>query len=149
MTRTRRGASCGVRVCNEGVASWRGPTDPARPLRDANSHEAGSAAKQVNAFNTVWELRLDKPYKNGGSEHSERVGMKGQGNLPNLRTVCAVDGRLNDASVTDVGWGLVARIPFSDLRAAGHCASAPAPLHRWYRVSLGEVRSSIARLVAR
>jgi hypothetical protein len=122
---------------------------------------------EVNAFNTIWELRLDKPYKNGGSEHSERVGMKGQGNLPNLRTVvsgpalsrriagstftarssiprladccrarhgcvpCAVDGRLNDASFPDVGWGLVARIPFSDLKAAGHCASAPAPLDRW------------------
>lgn len=41
---------------------------------------------EVNALNTIWELRLDKPYKNGGSEHSERVGMKGQGNLPNLRT---------------------------------------------------------------
>lgn len=125
------------------------PYRPDKTPTRRESHETGSAAKQVNAFNTVWELRLDKPYKNGGSEHSARVGMKGQGNLPNLQTVCAVDGRLNDASVTDVGWGLVARIPFSDMRAAGHCASTPAPLHRWYRVSLGKVRSSIARLVAR
>lgn len=87
--------------------------------------------KQVNALNTIWELRLDKPYKNGGSEHSERVGMKGQGNLPNLSTVVAVDGRINDASHTDVGWGIVAKIPFSDLIAAGHCTSPPAPLDAW------------------
>lgn len=86
---------------------------------------------QVNALNTIWELRLDKPYKNGGSEHSERVGMVGEGNLPNLHTAVTVEGSLNDAAVDDVGWGVVAKIPFADLTAAGHCLSAPAPLDSW------------------
>ena len=87
--------------------------------------------RQVNALNTVWQLRLDKPYKNGGSEHSERVGMPGQGSLPNLRTCVAVDGRINEPDVQDVGWGVVVRLPFADLQAAGHCARAAAALDCW------------------
>eukprot|EP00961_Rhodomonas_salina_P251452 3399843-Rhodomonas_salina.1 len=34
--------------------------------------------------------------RDGGSENSERVGMKGQGRLPNLKTGVFVDGKLND-----------------------------------------------------
>jgi len=102
----------------------------------------------VNALNTRWELRLDKPYKNGGSEHSERVGMQGEGSLPHLHTAVTVQGSLNDASVTDVGWGMVAKIPFADLVSAGHCLSAPAPLDSWslfHSLFLFYLSSSLAR----
>jgi hypothetical protein len=94
---------------------------------------------EVNALNTVWELRLDKPYKNGGSEHSERVGMKGQGSLPHLRTSVAIDGRLNDPSVSDEGWGVIAKIPFKDLQAAGHCRAAPSHGECW-RINFSRVQ---------
>eukprot|EP00802_Teleaulax_amphioxeia_P018733 Tamp_18939.p1 GENE.Tamp_18939~~Tamp_18939.p1 ORF type:complete len:379 (-),score=65.17 Tamp_18939:123-1259(-) len=94
---------------------------------------------EVNALNTRWELRLDKPYKNGGSEHSERVGMSGQGSLPHLQSSVFVDGALNDPSVTDTGWGVVVKFPFRDLLAAGHCASPPAPGECW-RINMSRVQ---------
>ena len=94
---------------------------------------------EVNALNTVWQLRLDKPYKNGGSEHSERVGMLGQGSLPNLGTAVCVDGSLNDPSVTDTGWGVVIRLPFKDLQAAGHCQQPPSA-HDVWRINFSRVQ---------
>jgi len=94
---------------------------------------------EVNALNTRWELRLNKPYKNGGNEHSERVGMSGQGSLPNLRTSVVVDGAINDASVRDTGWGVVVKIPFLDMVAAGHCARPPAPGEYW-RINMSRVQ---------
>lgn len=80
---------------------------------------------EVNALNTIWELRLNKPYRDGGSEHSERVGMQGQGRLPNLRSGVCIDGVINDATTKDRGWGVVLRIPFRDLVHAGHCKTPP------------------------
>jgi hypothetical protein len=80
---------------------------------------------EVNALNTVWELRLDKPYMHGGSEHSERVGMRGQGNLRNLESGILVDGAVNDPGAVSKGWGITARFPFADLIAQGHCKSPP------------------------
>lgn len=106
---------------------------------DAHASNHNYYEMEVNALNTIWELRLDKPYKNGGSEHSERVGMVGEGNLPNLHTAVTVEGSLNDAAVDDVGWGVVAKIPFADLTAAGHCLSAPAPLDSW-RINFSRVQ---------
>jgi len=86
---------------------------------------------EVNALNTVWELRLDKPYMHGGSEHSERVGMRGQGNLRNLESGILVDGAVNDPGAVSKGWGVTARFPFADLIAQGHCKSPPRQGDVW------------------
>lgn len=101
------------------------------PPADGSNHQYYEF--EVNALNTVWELRLDKPYMHGGSEHSERVGMRGQGNLPNLESGIRVDGAVNDPGAVSKGWSVTARFPFADLIAQGHCKSPPrwgAPLVR-------------------
>lgn len=63
---------------------------------------------EINALNTVWDLRLPKPYRDGGQADDGWT-------LERLRTGVFVDGTLNTAGDTDAAWSLEIAIPWNDL----------------------------------
>jgi hypothetical protein len=72
---------------------------------------------EINALNTVWDLRLPRPYNAGGQPDD---GWSLQG----LRSAVFVDGTLNDPRSTDAGWTIELEIPWSGLQSL-HDATQP------------------------
>ena len=63
---------------------------------------------EVNALNTVWDLRLPRPYRaGGGADNAFTIG--------GLRTAVKVDGTLNDPSDADRGWTVEIALPWPAL----------------------------------
>ena len=60
---------------------------------------------EFNALNTVFDLFLNKPYRNGGNAMINW-------NAEDLRSAVKVQGTLNNASDTDKGWTIEIAIPF-------------------------------------
>jgi hypothetical protein len=80
---------------------------------------------EMNALNTVWDLLLIKPYRDGGpAVHAWDI--KG------LKTAVHVNGTLNDPSDKDKAWTVEMAIPFSVLK---ECIPGkperPAPGDQW------------------
>jgi hypothetical protein len=63
---------------------------------------------EVNAINTIFDLFLNKPYRDWGEP---MISWNAQG----LRTAVKVQGTLNDPSDTDKGWTVEIAIPFKAL----------------------------------
>ena len=63
---------------------------------------------EMNALNTGWDLRLDKPYLDHGKPHNEW-------DIPGLKTAVLVRGTLNDPSDTDLGWSVEIAFPWQVL----------------------------------
>jgi hypothetical protein len=59
---------------------------------------------EVNALGTTWQLSLDKPYSLGGTAQSPHE-------LPGLVSAVHVDGKINDPSSEDRGWGVTVAFP--------------------------------------
>lgn len=72
---------------------------------------------EINALNTVWDLRLPRPYSGGGQADD---GWSLQG----LRTAVQVDGSLNDPRTADSGWSVEMEIPWAGLQSL-HATSQP------------------------
>jgi len=80
---------------------------------------------EMNALNTVWELSLDKPYRDGGPIHDPD-------NLPGLRSAVHIRGTLNDPTDTDQGWSVEIAFPWEGLKKyAGHAACPPRDGDTW------------------
>ena len=63
---------------------------------------------EINALNTVWDLLLPKPYRDGGPA-VDAYDIKG------LKTAVNLDGKLNDPSHKSKGWSVTIAIPWSSL----------------------------------
>ncbi len=63
---------------------------------------------ELNALNTVWDLRLPRPYRDGGQADDGWT-------IPGLRTGVSIQGTLNDASDVDQGWTIEIAIPWAGL----------------------------------
>ena len=72
---------------------------------------------EINALNTSWDLRLDKPYKDNGEAFNSW-------DIPGLRTGVRVQGTLNNASDRDTGWTVEIAFPWKVLK---EYAGTPAP----------------------
>jgi hypothetical protein len=72
---------------------------------------------ELNALNTGWDLRLPKPYKDGGQADNSWE-------IPGLKTVIHIDGTLNDPRDVDRGWTVEIAIPWDVL---GKLTDVPAP----------------------
>lgn len=72
---------------------------------------------EINALNTGWDLRLVKPYRDGGPALNEWE-------IPGLKTAVHVDGTLNDPTDTDRGWSVEIAFPW---QALAEFANRPAP----------------------
>jgi hypothetical protein len=84
------------------------------------------AELEINALNTVWDLFLEKPYREGG--HAEDAW-----NIEGLRTGVRIHGTLNDPADTDSGWTVTMALPWASLERASHTRAAPPPRpgQRW------------------
>ena len=87
----------------------------------------------MNAFNTTWDLLLNRPYGDGGSEDSRRVDPEnGWTMLPPLYCRAHVNGPINDPSTPNGGWSVEIALPIAQLQerqeAAG-CGAATPPAH--------------------
>jgi len=72
---------------------------------------------EINALNTGWDLRLIKPYRDGGPPVDSW-------NIAGLVTAVAVQGTLNDPHDADTGWSVEIAFPW---KALGEFAQRPVP----------------------
>ena len=79
---------------------------------------------ELNALNTLWDLRLEKPYRDGGTGLNEW-------NTDGIRTAVHVDGTLNDARNRDTGWTVEFAIPFSALAPYSLLPIPPREGNQW------------------
>ncbi len=88
---------------------------------------------EINALGTIWELSLERPYRDGGPIH------RGD-NMPGLLSKVHIDGSLNDPSDTDKGWSIEVAIPWSGLaRYTGKNQSCPPQPGNQWRMNMSRV----------
>jgi len=75
---------------------------------DGDCHNYGEF--EINALNTGWDLRLPKPYKDGGHPDD---GWE----IKDLKTAVHVDGSINDPRDVDQKWTIEIAIPWSVARS--------------------------------
>ena len=90
---------------------------------------------EMNALNTVWDLLLPKPYKDGGSAVDSW-------DIHGLITAVHVDGTLNDPRDTDRGWSVEIAFPWAALKEYAHRPSPPADGDQW-RINFSRVEWQI------
>jgi len=96
---------------------------------DGDNHSYGEL--EVNALNTTWDLKLPRPYKDGGKADNSWE-------LEGLKTAVHVQGTLNDPRDTDQGWTLEIAIPWRDLQSLSPAATPPRNGDQW-RVNFSRV----------
>jgi Carbohydrate family 9 binding domain-like len=79
---------------------------------------------EINALNTVWDLLLVRPYRDGGPAVNAW-------DIQGLLTAVHVDGTLNDSSDLDQGWSVEIAIPWKVLAECAGRPSPPEPGHVW------------------
>jgi hypothetical protein len=79
---------------------------------------------EVNALNTVWDLLLRKPYREGGAGENS-FDFKG------LITAVHLDGTLNDPRDTDRGWSVEIAIPWDSMNIHTDRPRPPRQGERW------------------
>lgn len=84
---------------------------------------------EMNALNTVWDLFLTKPYRNG-PRIIDNWDIKG------LKTAVKINGTLNDPSDVDQGWTVEIAMPWSALLEA---VSGTIPVDRYWRINFSRV----------
>lgn len=87
---------------------------------------------EINALGTDWDLRLPKPYRDGGPALNEWE-------IPGLKKAVHLSGTINDPTDTDKGWSLELAFPWEVLGEHARCASPPLPGHQW-RVNFSRVQ---------
>jgi hypothetical protein len=87
---------------------------------------------EVNAFGTVWDLMLLKPYRDGGP------AIHGW-DIAGLKTSVDVRGTINRPGDRDEGWTVEVAMPWAILREAAPGRRAPRPGERW-RVNFSRVQ---------
>jgi hypothetical protein len=91
---------------------------------------------EMNALNTVWDLRLDKPYLDHGKPHNEW-------DIPGLKTAVHVRGSLNDPSNTDLGWSVEIAFPWQVLEKYARHPGTPTEGEQW-RINFSRVEWQIS-----
>jgi serine/threonine protein kinase/formylglycine-generating enzyme required for sulfatase activity len=90
---------------------------------DGNNHNY--AQLEMNALNAVWDLRLKKPYRDGGQAEDEW-------DIPGLRTAVHVNGTINDPRDTDKTWACEIAIPWEIVSALNdRPGNAPRDGDQW------------------
>lgn len=86
---------------------------------------------EMNALNTVWDLRLVKAYKDGGPALNEW-------NIAGLKTAVHIDGTLNNPADQDRFWSVEIAMPWKALGEFSRTAAPPKLGDRW-RVNFSRV----------
>ena len=87
---------------------------------------------EVNAWNTIWNLLLDRPYDDGGCEHSGRIAQPGDTRYYEVyQQATATEvlaGHVNDATGQGATWSIEVALAYSDLFATPSSSSPSPPL---------------------
>ncbi len=86
---------------------------------------------EMNALNTVWDLFLPLPYRDGGKAVDAW-------DIAGLQTAVHVDGTLNDPADRDRGWSVEIAIPWKALSEYAHCTAPPREGDQW-RINFSRV----------
>ena len=86
---------------------------------------------EMNAFNTVWDLLLIKPYRDGGPAVNAW-------DIQGLKTGVFVDGTINLPSDKDRGWTIEVAMPWKVLKECAHKDAPPKQGDQW-RVNFSRV----------
>ncbi len=86
---------------------------------------------EINALGTDWDLRLVKPYRDGGPAVNEWE-------IPGLKKAVHVEGTVNDPSDEDEWWGVEMAFPWSVLAEFSKVPSPPVAGDQW-RVNFSRV----------
>lgn len=86
---------------------------------------------EINALNTVWDLFLPKPYRDGGPP------LNGW-DIAGLHTAVYIDGVLNDPAADNRGWSIEVAMPWASLLEAASEGRPPLPGEFW-RVNFSRV----------
>ncbi len=68
---------------------------------------------QINAYGTVWDLFMPKPYRNGGKNLTTW-------DLKDLKKAIQLNGTINNPLDTDKGWSIELAIPFKSVSLNGN-----------------------------
>ncbi|WP_228850754.1 carbohydrate-binding family 9-like protein [Aegicerativicinus sediminis] len=79
---------------------------------------------EINALNTVWDLRLPKPYRAGGKAEDSW-------NLENIKTAVHIYGTLNNPKDIDSLWSVEMAIPIKPLSALKYDSLPPKEGDIW------------------
>ena len=96
---------------------------------DGDTHEYYEF--EMNAFNTVWDLLLIKPYRDGGPAVNAW-------DIQGLKTGVFVDGTINQPRDKDRGWILEVAMPWKILKECAHRDAPPKNDDQW-RVNFSRV----------
>jgi hypothetical protein len=96
---------------------------------DGDTHEYYEL--EINALNTVWDLFLSKPYRDG-CRPMFFWDMRG------LKTAVSVQGTLNDPEHEDWGWSVEFALPWAVLKEFAREGKPPSPGDQW-RVDFSRV----------
>jgi hypothetical protein len=80
---------------------------------------------EMNALNTVWDLFLVNPYRDGNPANIHAWDIQG------LKTAAKVNGTLNDPRNKDKGWFVEIAMPWEILKEAAFPKSAPKAGDQW------------------
>lgn len=86
---------------------------------------------EINALNTVWDLLLVKPYRDGGPP------INGW-DISGLQTAVYIDGELNQPSATNRKWSVEVAMPWKSLRECASQGNPPVKGDFW-RVNFSRV----------
>jgi hypothetical protein len=86
---------------------------------------------EMNALNTVWDLFLAKPYRDGGPPRDSW-------DIAGLRSAVHVRGTLNNPADTDTGWTIELALPWAALGEFAHRKAPPAIGDTW-RINFSRV----------
>lgn len=98
---------------------------------DTNGDTHNYYELEINALNTVWDLFINKPYR-----EADNVVLN-DWNYTGLKSAVTIDGTLNNPNDIDTSWTLEIAIPFKDLRTAYHQDNVPRD--QFYRVNFSRV----------
>jgi len=96
---------------------------------DGDTHEYYEL--ELNALNTVWDLLLLKPYRDGGP-------VVNAWDIQGLKSATLVKGTLNHPGDADSGWSVEIAIPWTVLAECAHRSSPPHEGDQW-RVNFSRV----------
>ena len=97
---------------------------------DGDSHEYYEL--EINALNTVWDLMLIRPYRDGGP------AINGW-DIAGLKTGVHLRGTLNRPGDKDDGWSVEIALPWAALKEAAPAARAPRAGEQW-RINFSRVQ---------
>jgi len=85
---------------------------------DANGSTHDYLEFEMNAFNTIWDLYLAKPYREGGP-------VLNNWDYKGIKTAVHIDGTLNDPSDVDNAWYVEVALPWSSIVATKYPHTIP------------------------